>query len=167
MELTLDSTEEIAAQKATPLDVVEAEMFKHPQVHCPLTHRFTPGMYIREIFMPAGTVVSTALHKTEHPFVISKGDVSVWRDGFPVERLKAPHTGITKPGTRRLIYIHKDTIWITFHITDKTDPDEIAKDIADLDPNPLLSEEDLRRSAWQKDWKGEVEIPEEIIHALP
>lgn len=162
MELALDSTEEIAAQEATPLDVVEAEMFKHPQVHCPLTHRFTPGMYIREIFMPAGTVVSTALHKTEHPFVISKGDVSVWRDGFPVERLKAPHTGITKPGTRRLIYIHEDTIWITFHITDKTDPDEIARDIVDLDPNPLLSEEDLRRSAWQKDWKGEVERPEEI-----
>jgi hypothetical protein len=152
-------------QKVAPLDELEVEMFKHPQVHCPLIHRFTPGMYIREILMPAGTVVTTATHKTEHPFVVSKGECSVWRDGFPVERIKAPHTGITKPGTRRLIYIHEDTVWITFHVTDKTDPDEIAKDIADLEPNPLLSAEDLLRSAWQKDWKGEVESPEQIQHA--
>jgi hypothetical protein len=162
METALEPAPNQPLERVTPLDVLEAEMFKHPQVHCPLVHRFTPGLYIREIFMPAGSVVTSARHMTCHPFVVSKGDVSVYEEDREVGRYKAPYTGITQPGTRRLLYMHEDTIWTTFHVTDKTDPDEIAKDIAEVEINPLLSQADLARSAWRKDWKGEVERPEEI-----
>lgn len=34
------------------------------------------------------------------------------------ERLEAPHTGITEPGTRRVLYIEEDCIWTTSHVTD-------------------------------------------------
>jgi hypothetical protein len=142
------------------LDVLEKEMFKHPQVDCPLIHRFTDGMYIREIFMPAGALVTTVLHKTRHPFVITKGSCLVWNNGESV-RLTAPHFGITDPGTRRLLFIEEDTTWITFHVTDKTDPDEIVKEISDTCPNPMLDEEDLKRSIWKKDRIVEIECPEE------
>ena len=96
----------------------------------PLTHRFTPGMYIREIFMPAGSFVVTKIHKTEHPFVISQGLVSVWKNGT-VEHLQAPHTGITLPGTQRFLYVHEDTIWTTFHVTNLTDIEELERHLTD------------------------------------
>lgn len=148
MELALESTPEIQpANKITPLDALEVEMIDLPQVDCPLTHRFTPGLYIREIFMPAGTIVTSPKHKTCHPFVISTGDVSVYVEGKEVARYKAPFTGITNPGTRRLLYIHEDTVWTTFHVTDKTDPIEIGNDILDM-PNPLLSKEETERFGW-------------------
>jgi len=136
-------------QKVTQLDALEVEILKLPQVHCPLVHRFTPGLYIREIFMPAGTAVTSARHLTCHPFVISKGDVSVYVENVEVARYKAPYTGITQPGTRRLLLIHEDTVWTTFHVTEKTDPDEIALDIADVEPNPLMSKEDYEKSIWR------------------
>ena len=141
--------EEQPLQKVTKLDVLEEEIFKHPQVHCPLVHRFTPGLYIREIFMPAGSLITSARHLTCHPFVVSKGDVSVYVEGVEVDRYKAPYTGITHPGTRRLLYIHEDTVWTTFHVTDKTDPDEIVMEIADVEPNPLLTKEDYEKSGWR------------------
>ncbi len=145
----------------TPLDVLEKEMFRHPQVDCPLVHRFTDGMYIREIFMPAGTTVTTLVHKTKHPFVILKGKVSVWNNG-EADHLEAPHVGITEPGARRLIVIHEDTTWITFHATELTDPDEIAETICETRANPMLNEKDLSRSMWRKDQRGEIERPEEV-----
>ena len=145
----------------TPLDVLEKEILRHPQVDCPLVHRFTDGMYIREIFMPAGTVVTTLTHKTNHPFVLTKGKLSVWNNG-EVEHLEAPHVGITQPGARRLIIIHEDATWITFHVTDLTDPDEIAETICDTKPNPILDESDYAKSMWRKDQRGELTRPEEL-----
>lgn len=84
-------------------------------VDLPLVHRWTPGLYIRQIFMPAGTLLTSKIHKTEHPYVVTKGRVSVYIPGVGVQELAAGHFGITKPGTRRVLYIHEDTTWITFH----------------------------------------------------
>lgn len=124
----------------TLIDYFEAHVERMPQVALPLTHRFTPGLYIREIFMPAGAFVASKIHRYEHPFVISQGVVSVYIPGEDAVMLRAPHTGITKPGTRRALYIHEDTVWITFHVNPDglTDPDEIEERIAYTPSNPLL-----------------------------
>ncbi len=111
------------------LDAVDAVTEGMEQQQLPLHHVFTPGLYVREVFMPKGSIVTTRIHLTEHPFVISAGVVSVWSDETGWKLLRAPHTGVTKPGTRRLLYIHEDTIWSTFHVTDKTNPDEIVLDV--------------------------------------
>lgn len=81
---------------------------------CPLKHRFVDGAYVREIFMPKGTLLTSKIHKLRHPYFIMKGDCSVLTEKGLV-RLKAPYHGITEPGTKRVLYIHEDTIWITVH----------------------------------------------------
>ena len=106
----------------------------------PLTHRFTPGMYIREIFMPAGKVITSKVHRTEHPYIISRGVVSVFIPGIGPQTLTAPHFGITKSGTRRLLYIHEDTVWTTFHATDLTDIVELENYLSEPHLNPYLPE---------------------------
>jgi hypothetical protein len=115
------------AQKT--VDKMQAVMEKMPQVEMPLTHEFAPNLYIRTILMPKGSFVISKIHKTEHPFIISRGKVAVWIEGVGVKIFTAPHRGITKAGTRRLLYMHEDTEWTTFHVTDKTDLDEIEKDV--------------------------------------
>lgn len=111
------------------IDRAEEVMRKFPQQEMPLRHVFTPGLYTREITMPAGTLLTSRIHLFEHPFVISKGAVSVWSDEHGWERFQAPYLGITKPGTRRVLYIHEETVWTTFHVTNETDPDKIGLQI--------------------------------------
>tara|TARA_R110000824_G_scaffold5678_3_gene26272 strand:- start:897 stop:1394 length:498 start_codon:yes stop_codon:yes gene_type:complete len=94
----------------------------------PLKHTFSNGLYIREIFVPAGTLLTTSIHKKEHPFVISSGKCKIY-DGDNILCLSAPHTGITEANTRRIIYVEEDTTWTTFHVTNKTDVSEIEKEI--------------------------------------
>ena len=106
-------------------DVIR-RMNEHEMKH---THTFTPGMYIRQIFIPARTILTSRIHLTEHPYVISKGDISVWTKETGTVRLKAPHSGVTKPGTRRLLFAHDDTIWTTYHVTDETDVEKIVNTI--------------------------------------
>jgi hypothetical protein len=102
----------------TAIDELEAEIKNHEPVDCPLTHIFTPYLYTRQIFMPAGTLIVSKIHKFQHPFIISKGIARVKINDGEWERLEAPYTGITEPGTRRVLYIEEDCIWTTFHVTD-------------------------------------------------
>lgn len=84
-------------------------------VDCPVTHIFTEGMYIRQIAMPAGSLITSKIHKTQHPYTISHGVAAVSIDGQDWCELSAPYTGITEPGTRRVLYIVEDCIWTTYH----------------------------------------------------
>jgi len=96
------------------IDVLELALIRHPEVvDLPLTHRWTPGLYIRELRAPAGVLATTYIHRHEHPFVCSQGEVSVW-DGERVVRVRAPFTGITKAGTRRVCFVHEACVWTNF-----------------------------------------------------
>ena len=98
------------------IDCLEAEIIlNHPPVECPIRHLFTKGMYIREMTAPAGALITSKIHKTEHPFTISQGKLLVYNDNCQWVELSAPYTGITKPGTRRVAYIVEDCIWTTYH----------------------------------------------------
>lgn len=109
------------------VDKLQSALEKMEQVETPLTHLFTPGLYAREISVPAGTVIVTKIHKTEHPFVMLTGAARVWTEEDGIVPLKAPYVGVTKPGTRRVLYVTEDCRWITFHATKETDLEKIER----------------------------------------
>ena len=102
----------------------------------PLRHTFGDGIYIREITMPGGMVLTSKIHKTTHPYFILKGELSVLtEDGM--KRIKAPYWGMTKAGTKRVIHIHKETVWCTVHATKETDLEKIEDELIAKDYNAL------------------------------
>jgi len=92
-------------------------------------HNFCPGVYARTIFMHAGAVVTSRIHKTQHFFLVSKGRCTVVDSHGSELHIEAPYMGVTMPGTKRALRIHEDTIWTTFHATDLTDVAEIERTI--------------------------------------
>ena len=98
----------------------------------PLKHSFAKGMYIREVFNPAGELLVTKIHKYSHPFFLLQGEMTILgEDGE--KRIKAPHYGITKAGTKRIIYAHTDCIFITVHATEEKDLNKIEDEIISKD----------------------------------
>ena len=132
------------------IDKIEQGLVEYAPAECPLVHRFTKGMYIREIFIPKGTLLTSMKHKTEHPFVISQGEIAVMSANENKVVYKAPFTGITAPQTRRVLYALEDTIWTTFHVTDKTDVEEIGAEILEEHSNNLLEKDHPRLNQWKK-----------------
>jgi hypothetical protein len=92
-------------------------------------HHFAPGLYARVLYVAAGTVFTGALHRTRHFYSLMQGRVSVVDSHGNRQEIEAPHLGITEPGTKRAVYVHEDAIWVNYHPTDKTDPDEIIAEI--------------------------------------
>jgi len=99
-----------------------------PQAECPVIHRFTPGCYLREIFMAEDTYVIGKIHATEHFNILLQGEVTViTTDGQQTH--KAPCTFISEAGVQKIVYMHTDCVWQTVHVTDKTDLKELEQDI--------------------------------------
>ena len=134
-------TQEIANQTLTnKIDELEAFMVKNFTIQeCPVSHRFTEGLYVREIFMPKGMLITSKIHKTQHTYFVLKGKCIVWIDG--VEHLiEAPYIGVTEPNTRRVLYILEDSIWATSHANpDNETVEQIAERIIEKHDNPYLS----------------------------
>jgi hypothetical protein len=102
------------------LEALELSMICSGQViEFPVEHRFTPGLYSRQVTLPAGSLNTSKIHKTEHQYVILRGKVSVavYCDGelLEVKHIEGPSIGVTRPGYRRVVYAHEETVWITFH----------------------------------------------------
>jgi len=98
------------------MDIMEKIMSDNfPLLDCPIKHYFSPGLYVREILMKTDGVLASRIHRSCHPYTISKGKVAVSIDGAEWEILEAGKTGITIPGTRRLLIIIEDCTWCTYH----------------------------------------------------
>jgi hypothetical protein len=85
-----------------------------------LTHHFAPGIYLREVVMPAGIMVVGKIHMTEHVCIVSKGRVLSWTAGGMTE-IVGPVTFVTREGTKRALYVLEETIWATVHPTTSRD----------------------------------------------
>jgi len=113
-----------------------------------LEHVHTPGLYGRKWSAKAGTMWTTFQHKVEHQFVVLNGVVSVGLitpDGVVWEKevYETGKNGITKPGTRRILYLWCDTTWMTFHPNpDNLKEDEFLKLVTEPHDNKLFSDAD-------------------------
>jgi hypothetical protein len=99
------------------------------QHDCPLKHSYADGVYVREIFIPKNKVLVGKIHKHSHPNFLMKGKVTVITESGGRETLEAPLSMISPAGTKRVVWAHEDTVWITVHVTDKTDVDEIEQEV--------------------------------------
>jgi quercetin dioxygenase-like cupin family protein len=109
---------------------LEQEMHRmtEAQVELEPLHHFAKGMYIRELFIPKGTLVSGKIHKHEHIILLLSGEMSLWTENGVV-RVKAPYFNIAPPGTKRLGYAHEDTIGMNIHATGTTDLEELETEL--------------------------------------
>ena len=96
------------------------------------------GLLLLQVEIKAGTKILSARHKTEHPFIVSKGKVLVITEDGTRQVIEAPHMGITIPGTRRALHALEDTIWTTFHPTEEKDIEKICEGLIEPETDSSL-----------------------------
>lgn len=129
MDTALDAIEATRMPTREQILDIEHYILQCPQVETPIRHYFSPGIYAREMFIPAGTVLTGAVHKTEH-ISLFVGDITVLTDGG-MQRLTGHHTFVSKPGAKRVGYAHADTWCTGFFATEKTDIAELENDLVE------------------------------------
>lgn len=92
----------------------ENELLKHEQVEIPVVQYFCNGVYLRQIKIPAGTLLTGKIHKFPCLSIIAEGEIEVVTDQGP-KHIKAPCVIESPAGVKRAGYAITDCVWITAH----------------------------------------------------
>jgi quercetin dioxygenase-like cupin family protein len=119
------------------IERLQSEMAAMPQAELVTEHSFSPGMYLRKVYRPAGTLIVGKVHKEPHFFLCAKGEIIAWTE-LGMRHLYAGDVIESKPGTKRVTLAATDAIGITIHRTDKTDLDDIETELIEPDTAALF-----------------------------
>jgi len=100
----------------------------HPEVEIPVTETLCNGLYMRNMPIPADTIIVGELHSHDQINMLVKGTIIVATENACVE-LTAPQTLIASSGTKKAAYAVTDCEWVELFSTNKTDPAEIKQEI--------------------------------------
>jgi hypothetical protein len=117
---------------------LEAEILKYPQVELPLRHWFCNGMYAREFTVPAGTLLTGAIHLHDSIAVMHKGRVRVLTEDGEHD-IVAPQTFIQHAGTKRVGLVLEEMVWTTFHTCTATTVEEAERELVTNDRSVFLA----------------------------
>lgn len=84
------------------------------QVGTPLEHLFEPGLYIRELRFPKGTLLTGREHLRGHTMQLVEGSVILFAPDGQFE-FHAPAALHTKPGFHAVVYALTDVVSRTVH----------------------------------------------------
>lgn len=108
------------------LAMLESKLSNLPQKETVLTHHFAEGVYGRELFIPADTIVIGKRHRHSTLNIVLSGAISIYMgEGIPAKRIDAPAMFVSPPFTKKLGYTHSDTVFINIHPANCTDVDAI------------------------------------------
>lgn len=82
-----------------------------------LKHTFLNGMYMREMFIPKGTLLVGKIHKMDCMNIVSSGDISVLTE-LGSARVGAGYSSVSPAGIQKVGYAHEDTVFVNVFRTD-------------------------------------------------
>lgn len=106
---------------ATPrekIDLLVKHLSSFPQVELPVNHHFAPGIYMRELPVPADLIIVGKVHKFKHFKMLLKGDVTFVTEGGTF-RAQAPFIMNGEVGECIAFYAHTDMSLMTVHALDR------------------------------------------------
>ena len=106
-----------------------------PQIETKLTHYFAPGMYGRELFIPADSIVVGKIHRHQHITMLIKGEATINTDKG-MERIAAPYVWISQVDAKRALVTHTDCIFFTVHASNETDLEVLEAEL--IEPENIV-----------------------------
>ena len=123
MELTkIDNIVQLQTAMQTEQGVFSNKIEPH------ILHYQVIGLYAREMWLPAGTLLVGKTHKKGHLCIISKGKVKVVSEEL-TSIIEAPYTYVSKRGAKRAMFAFSDTVWTTVHNVNEIDLNKIEEEL--------------------------------------
>lgn len=96
-------------------------------VETPIRHFHTDELYGRYITVPANSVFTTYVHKSDHISIALQGHITIVdQDGSEME-VRGPDAFVTKAGTQRVVYVHETITFMTVHACKEQDDEKVVE----------------------------------------
>lgn len=131
------------SQHRKKMEELESVLNQFEQAELETKHYFAHGTYTRELFLPAGTILTGKIHRYSCINIVVKGRIAVVTDEGDFE-IAAPHVFVSGAGVKKAAYVLEDTIWINVHPWEgEEDLELIEEKIISPSYEALEMEEDL------------------------
>lgn len=127
-------SQEVAEVSAPPtlaqIKQLQDVLAQAPQIELTPKHYFSPGLYTRELPIPAGSIVVGKMHRHVHPVFLMSGTVRINTDRG-METITGPRVWISQENAKRALYTVTDCVFATCHLnpSDTTDLEAIEADV--------------------------------------
>ena len=92
----------------------------------PTNHVFQDGLYIRQMFLPKGHLLTGKVHNFSDIFIVNAGDISLFSE-FGFARVQAGFMSTSEAGVKRVGFAHEDTIMTTVNVCPYTTVEEAER----------------------------------------
>jgi len=131
--MSIELAEQNSSLVAGKVDTLLREMSVMPQVDCPVQHFFGPSIYIREITIPAGTVIVGKYHKEDHLCSMVEGRMVVMGEDGVQHEVAAPAVFMAKKG-RKTAYAIETVRFQNIYSTNETDVEKLEHMLVEDSP---------------------------------
>ena len=131
--MSIELAEQNSSLVAGKVDTLLREMSVMPQVDCPVQHFFGPSIYIREITIPAGTVIVGKYHKEDHLCSMIEGRMIVMGEDGVQREVAAPAVFMAKKG-RKTAYAIETVRFQNIYSTNETDVEKLEHMLVEDSP---------------------------------
>jgi hypothetical protein len=131
--MNIELAEQNSSLVAGKVDTLLREMSVMPQVDCPVQHFFGPSIYIREITIPAGTVIVGKYHKEDHLCSMVEGRMIVMGEDGVQREVVAPAVFMAKKG-RKTAYAIETVRFQNIYSTNETDVEKLEHMLVEDSP---------------------------------
>jgi hypothetical protein len=112
------------------LAAIEAKMLGYEQTEIPLEHIFSAGVYLRQITIPAGTIVMGKRHRNATCNILLRGTLQVFVESDkPPITIVGPHIFTSPPGAKKFALCLEDAVFLNIFPTNETDHEVIEKQV--------------------------------------
>lgn len=114
---------EIIVPTRKQIEELEKFILQLPQVEMPISNEFCNGLYARTMFIPAGTLLTGAIHKEENFLFVREGDIAIWTE-TGMQRIGKGAMIKSSVGAKRVGLTFEDTVLTTVHFNPTNEQDE-------------------------------------------
>lgn len=108
-------------------------------------HYFAPGMYLRELLVPAGMLIVGKIHRHAHFLIVVSGKAEVISE-FGRAVVEGGHISESPAGVKRVVLAIEDTRFLTVHLNKDDSQDLEIIEAEHIEPEILsLSTDDQRK----------------------
>lgn len=118
-EVTATALAPVSSMRAR-IEALERELTQFERAGIKVVHRFAPGLYMREITVPADCLMTGRVHHFEHMSVMVSGEMTTLV-GDEMRLISGYNPFVAPAGTKRVGYTHTEVVWLTVHLN----PDEL------------------------------------------
>lgn len=130
---------DIALNTRQAIVALEQAMRANPdiQVEFEVKHYFAHGTYTKELYIPAGVVLTGKIHRNSCINILSKGKMRVISDEGQYD-IEAPYVFVSGPDVKKAGYALEDSIWINVFPWNGADTPEQIEEAVTIKDDYLL-----------------------------